>query len=156
VIQYGLDGLPVRAWAELSPVERPYPSGWAPRKGNFATTEDDCRTIRGVLISRLDDCFELGVKPKLVKRLKELIRMVLNGSVDGTQKEMESFVREVFQEMQAALFPEEFLTDEEAATEIRGLVPKAGQGLERVNYSAIAKLARKLEQKQYKAHAAVE
>ena len=96
-VQHDLNGLPVRTWAELSPVERPYPSGWQPRKGNFATTEDDCRVIRGVLIDRLDDCFELGVKPKLIARLKEFMRMVLNGSVDGTQKELNAFVTDVFQ-----------------------------------------------------------
>lgn len=143
---------PKPAKPKLSPVEKPFPNGWKPRKGNFSieTAEDVCRRVRGCLIARLDDCFELGIRPRLTERLAELIKAVLNGSEHGTKKSLEAFVRQTLQEVQVSLFPEEFLEEAEAAAKIRGLVPKARQGLERVSHEAMVKLARKLEQKEYR------
>ncbi len=149
--QHDLFGKPYRKRKDIPVVEREYASGWKPRKGNFGVldVENDCRTIRGVLIARADDCFEYGARDRLVARMKDFMRMVLNGSVDGTQRELEGFVTQAFQEMLLAFFPEEFLEESEAAATIKGIVPRAGQGMERVNYTHIAKLAAKLTQKVY-------
>lgn len=120
---------------------RNYPSGWKPRRGNFAQVENACSVVRGVLISRLDDFFYYRIQPELSTRLKTLIKDVLNGNEDGTNESINSFVLNTFQVIQCALFPEEFEEDPEAAERLRGLVPRSGDGLQRVGNVALRRFA---------------
>ncbi len=80
---------------------------------------DLCSQVRGVFIDRLDAAYLGG-------RLGELLGR------DHAHPEVRSRALALLQEVQLALFPEDFAEDEEAAAAIAGLVPSHGPALNRV------------------------
>ena len=90
--------------------------------------------VRGVFIDRLDG---------RLNAIVEAVGRACGDDLPGPRDRLNLAVR-VVQEVQLALFPEEFADDPEAAAAIAGLVPPRGEGLNRVGVERFRAFARVL------------
>ena len=107
--------------------------------------ELQCKIVREVLIQRLDDAFEEVVKPALLLSLAKVVRAGRTNDSDEIQAACNSFLLTAFNNIQFALFPQEFDDEDEAEIEQRKtLIPRGGEYVERVGPKAGEAFAKKI------------
>jgi hypothetical protein len=94
------------------------------RNGQLSKFEHTKSRVRGIFITRLDEVYAGRIEPAMMLRLREIVRATLDNDERMTLEAMRSFCLSVFQEVQLALFPEEFAEPEDAIRP--GLIPTGG------------------------------
>ncbi len=108
--------------------------------------EIQCKVVRGVLIQRLDDAFYSSIQPRLTEELQRVVLAAMTKDDRDIRQAVNGFVLRTFQEVQAALFAEEFEDEMEPAELERrkGLIPRGGEGVERVGEKAWSAFAKRV------------